>query len=61
MVGTHKDSVGVHDGVETMGYGEHCAVHKLLPQGTLNDTISPVCTQRGRWVRPAVAAHTRLT
>ena len=32
----HDHPVAVHDGVEPVGYGEHCAVGKLLPVNDQN-------------------------
>ena len=45
----HKDApayqypITVHDGVQTVGYGEHSTLREALPDGTLNDPISSTC------------------
>ena len=35
-----QDPVGVHDGVEAVGNGQHRAVHELFPQSILDDAVS---------------------
>ena len=37
----NQNSVGVHDGVETVGNGDDCTVGELLSDGLLDDAICP--------------------
>ena len=38
-IGKDKDAIAVHDGVETVGNGEHCAVSELLPDLLLDECV----------------------